>query len=130
MTVVMAGAAGGTMVHEACGHGLEADLVQKGLSVYAGRRGEQVAARGVTVVDDGTMPRRYGTLRFDDEGFPAQKTVLIDDGVLKGFMYDYLTAGRDKTDPTGNGRRESFSTSPSPGCATPISPPARKTPKP
>ncbi len=114
MTVVMSGAAGGTMVHEACGHGLEADLVQKGLSVYAGRRGEQVAARGVTVVDDGTMPRRYGTLRFDDEGFPARKTVLIDNGILKGFMYDYLTAGRDKADPTGNGRRESFEHKPIP----------------
>ncbi len=114
MPVVMAGAAGGTMVHEACGHGLEADLVQKGLSVYAGRKGEQVAASGVTVIDDGTMPRRYGTLRFDDEGFPAQRTVLIADGVLKGFMYDYLTAGRDKVDTTGNGRRESFEHKPIP----------------
>ncbi|MDT8901796.1 TldD/PmbA family protein [Anaeroselena agilis] len=114
MTVVMAGAAGGTMVHEACGHGLEADLVQKGLSVYAGKRGEQVAASGITVVDDGTMPRRYGTLRFDDEGFPTGKTVLIADGVLKGFMYDYLTASRDKADPTGNGRRESFEHKPVP----------------
>jgi TldD protein len=114
MPVVMAGAAGGTMVHEACGHGLEADLVQKGLSVYAGRAGQQVAAPGITVVDDGTIPRRYGTMRFDDEGFPTQKTVLIEDGVLKGFMYDYLTARRDKADPTGNGRRESFEHKPIP----------------
>lgn len=114
MPVVMAGVAGGTMVHEACGHGLEADLVQKGLSVYAGRSGEQVAARGVTVVDDGTISGRYGTMRFDDEGFPTQKTVLIEDGVLKGFMYDYLTAGRDKASPTGNGRRESFEHKPIP----------------
>ncbi len=114
MPVVMAGAAGGTMVHEACGHGLEADLVQKGLSVYADRRGEQVAAPGVTVIDDGTIPRRYGTMRFDDEGFPTEKTVLIENGVLKGFMYDFLTAGRDKTDPTGNGRRESFEHKPIP----------------
>jgi len=114
MPVVMAGAAGGTMVHEACGHGLEADLVQKGLSVYAGRKGEQVAAPGVTVIDDGAIPRRYGTLRFDDEGFPAGKTVLIENGVLTGYMYDYLTAARDKAPVTGNGRRESFEHKPIP----------------
>ncbi len=114
MPVVMAGAAGGTMVHEACGHGLEADLVQKGLSVYAGRAGQQVAAPGITVVDDGTIPGRYGTMRFDDEGFPTRKTVLIENGVLTGFMYDYLTARRDKASPTGNGRRESFEHKPIP----------------
>jgi TldD protein len=114
MPVVMAGEAGGTMVHEACGHGLEADLVQKGLSVYAGQKGGKVAADGITVVDDGTMPGRYGTMRFDDEGFPSQKTVLIENGILKGFMYDYLTASRDKVAPTGNGRRESFEHKPIP----------------
>jgi TldD protein len=114
MPVIMAGAAGGTMVHEACGHGLEADLVQKGLSVYAGQRGEKVAGDAITVVDDGTMPGRYGTMRFDDEGFAAQKTVLIENGILKGFMYDYLTATRDKAAPTGNGRRESFEHKPIP----------------
>lgn len=114
MPVVMAGEAGGTMVHEACGHGLEADLVQKGLSVYAGHKGEQVASELITVVDDGTIPRKYGTMRFDDEGFPAQKTVLIENGVLTGFMYDYLTASRDKVQSTGNGRRESFEHKPIP----------------
>jgi len=114
MPVVMAGAAGGTMVHEACGHGLEADLVQKGLSVYAGQQGQKVAADIITVVDDGTIPHRYGTMRFDDEGFPTQKTVLIENGVLKGFMYDYLTATRDKVNPSGNGRRESFEHKPIP----------------
>lgn len=114
MPVVMAGAAGGTMVHEACGHGLEADLVQKGLSVYAGRKGQQVAGSAVTVVDDGTLPGRYGTMRFDDEGFPTEKTVLIENGVLTGFMYDHLTASRDKVAPTGNGRRESFEHKPIP----------------
>ncbi|MDR3591623.1 MAG: TldD/PmbA family protein [Negativicutes bacterium] len=114
MPVVMAGAAGGTMVHEACGHGLEADLVQKGLSVYAGRKGEKVAAGAITVVDDGTLPHRYGTMRFDDEGFPTQKTVLIENGILSNFMYDYLTATKDKVTPTGNGRRESFEHKPIP----------------
>lgn len=114
MPVVMAGEAGGTMVHEACGHGLEADLVQKGLSVYAGQKGQKVAGEGITVVDDGTLPGRYGTMRFDDEGFASQKTVLIENGILKGFMYDYLTAVRDKAGPTGNGRRESFEHKPIP----------------
>jgi TldD protein len=114
MPVVMAGAAGGTMVHEACGHGLEADLVQKGLSVYAGRKGEKVASEAITVVDDGTIPHRYGTMRFDDEGFATQKTVLIKNGILSNFMYDYLTATKDKVAPTGNGRRESFEHRPIP----------------
>jgi TldD protein len=114
MPVVMAGEAGGTMVHEACGHGLEADLVQKGLSVYAGQFGQLVAAAGITVVDDGTLPHRYGTSRFDDEGFATQKTVLIKNGILTNFMNDYLTAQKDKTQPTGNGRRESFEHKPIP----------------
>jgi TldD protein len=114
MPVVMAGAAGGTMVHEACGHGLEADLVQKGLSVYAGHKGQKVAASNITVVDDGTIPSRYGTMRFDDEGFATQKTTLIENGVLTNFMYDYLTAAKDKVNPTGNGRRESFEHKPIP----------------
>ena len=114
MPAVMAGSAGGTMVHEACGHGLEADLAQKGLSVYAGHRDKQVASELITVVDDGTIPHKYGSFRFDDEGFKAQKTVLIKNGVLKNFMYDYLTASRDQVDPTGNGRRESFEHKPIP----------------
>ncbi len=114
MPVVMAGEAGGTMVHEACGHGLEADLVQKGLSVYAGKQGQQVAADTVTVIDDGTIPGKFGTMVFDDEGFPTQKTVLIENGVLQGYMYDYLTARRDDTCSTGNGRRESFEDKPIP----------------
>jgi TldD protein len=102
------------MVHEACGHGLEADLVQKGLSVYAGHKGQKVAASNITVVDDGTIPSRYGTMRFDDEGFATQKTTLIENGVLTNFMYDYLTAAKDKVNPTGNGRRESFEHKPIP----------------
>lgn len=114
MPVVMAGEAGGTMVHEACGHGLEADLVQKGLSVYAGNKEQEVASPLVTVIDDGTILNKYGTLRFDDEGFRSQKTVLIENGVLKNFMYDHLTSTRDKVKPTGNGRRESFEHKPIP----------------
>ncbi|NPV28520.1 MAG: TldD/PmbA family protein [Firmicutes bacterium] len=114
MAVVLAGEAGGTMIHEACGHGLEADLVQKQLSVYAGKKGEQVASELVTVVDDGTLAGKYGSFRFDDEGNPAGRTVLIEKGILQTFMYDHLTAARDGESPTGNGRRESFQHKPIP----------------
>ncbi|NLK00675.1 MAG: TldD/PmbA family protein, partial [Clostridia bacterium] len=108
MVVVMSGEAGGTMVHEACGHGLEADLVQKKLSVYAGKKGEKVASNMVTVIDDATIPNRYGSYPFDDEGTTGEKTVLIEKGILKNYMYDWLTAHRDGTKSTGNGRRESY----------------------
>ena len=94
MPVVMAGEAGGTMVHEACGHGLEADLVQKQLSVYGGKKGQKVASELITVVDDGTLGQKYGSFRFDDEGTPSQKNILIENGILKEYMYDYLTAKR------------------------------------
>ena len=114
MAVVMAGEAGGTMIHEACGHGLEADLVQKQLSVYAGKQGQKVAADLITVIDDPTIPGRYGSYRFDDEGTAGQKTVLIENGVLKGYMYDYLTARKEKRRSTGNGRRESYQDRPIP----------------
>lgn len=114
MPVVMSSEAGGTMVHEACGHGLEADLVQKGLSVYRGKMGTQVAAPGVSVIDDATLPGKFGTLRYDDEGTLGQRTVLIDDGQLVGYLYDRLTAGKDKRMSTGNGRRESYQHKPIP----------------
>ncbi len=115
MEVVMAGEAGGTMVHEACGHGLEADLVQKKLSVYAGQKGQKVASELVTVVDDATIKGKYGSFRFDDEGTGGQKTVLIKDGILEEYMYDRLTAMRDEeARPTGNGRRESYQDRPIP----------------
>ncbi len=114
MAVVMAGEAGGTMVHEACGHGLEADLVQKKLSVYANRKGEKVASDLVTVIDDATIKGKYGSFRFDDEGCPGQKTVLIKNGVLENYMYDRLTAMREKRESSGNGRRESYQNKPIP----------------
>lgn len=114
MAVVMAGEAGGTMIHEACGHGLEADLVQKQLSVYAGKKGQKVASDLITVIDDPTIPGKYGSYRFDDEGMPGQKSVLIENGILKDYMYDYLTARKEGRHSTGNGRRESYHDRPIP----------------
>lgn len=114
MPVVMAGEAGGTMIHEACGHGLEADLVQKQLSVYAGKIGQKVASELITVIDDATLPGKYGTLAVDDEGNSGQRTVLIENGILKGYMYDYLTAKKENKFSTGNGRRESYRDRPIP----------------
>jgi len=114
MPVVLSSSAGGTMVHEAVGHGLEADLAQNGLSVYTGKVGEQIGSPIVTVIDDATLPNRRGSFRFDDEGIDAQKTVLVEDGVLRGFMYDRLTAMKDGAAPTGNGRRDSYQSRPIP----------------
>jgi TldD protein len=114
MPVVLAGKAGGTMVHEACGHGLEADLVQKGLSVYAGRKGQEVASPLITVVDDGLLSGKFGTTCYDDEGTPCGKNVLIKQGVLENYMYDLKTAKQDDVQSTGNGRRESYQSRPIP----------------
>jgi TldD protein len=114
MTVVMAGEAGGTMIHEACGHGLEADLVQKQLSVYANKKGQKVASELITVIDDATLPGKYGSFSFDDEGNYSQQTVLIEKGVLKDYLYDYLTAKKENRASTGNGRRESYQHRPLP----------------
>lgn len=108
MPVVLSSEAGGTMVHEACGHGLEGDLVYKGLSVYAGKIGEKVASEKVTVIDDATIAGKYGSYQYDDEGIPAQKTVLIENGILKQYMTDLQTAESMKIESTGNGRRESY----------------------
>jgi TldD protein len=107
-TVVLSSRAGGTMVHEACGHGLEGDFIHKGLSVYAGRLGEKVASELATVVDDGTMAGKRGSFGIDDEGTPSQRTVLIENGVLKQFMHSRQTAGWLDQQPTGNGRRQSY----------------------
>ncbi len=108
MPVVISSAAGGTMIHEAIGHGLEADLSQQGLSVFSGKKGEQVASECVTVIDDSTLFRKRGSFRFDDEGTPAGRTLLVEKGVLKGFLYDRLSAMKDGVASTGNGRRESY----------------------
>lgn len=108
LTVVLAAEAGGTMIHEAVGHGLEADLACNGLSVYQNKVGQQVASPLITVLDDGTMPARRGSYTYDDEGTPSQRNVLIENGVLKGYMVDRISAMKFDLMATGNGRRESF----------------------
>ncbi len=108
MPVVISAEAGGTMIHEAVGHGLEADLACNGLSVYQGKLGEKVAASLITVMDDGTLPGKRGSYRFDDEGTPAQRNILIEKGVLKSYLVDKLSAMKFDLMATGNGRRESF----------------------
>jgi TldD protein len=114
MTVVLGPGWPGILLHEAIGHGLEGDFNRKGTSAFAGRVGERVAAKGVTVVDDGTIVNRRGSLNVDDEGNPTQRTVLIEDGILKGYMQDTLNARLMGVAPTGNGRRESFAHIPMP----------------
>ncbi|MBW1659430.1 MAG: TldD/PmbA family protein [Deltaproteobacteria bacterium] len=108
MTVVLSSEAGGTMIHEAIGHGLEADLAQQGLSRYSGKMGETVASPLITVIDNPTLKNRRGSYHVDDEGTPSQKTILVEKGVLKSYMYDRLSAMKDKTQSTGNGRRQSY----------------------
>ncbi len=107
-TVVIGPGGGGVMFHEACGHGLEADLVKKGASVFAGRLGEMVASPLVTLVDDGTMGPEWGCFAIDDEGRPAQRNVLIRDGVLVDYMWDGLRARAEGRGSSGNGRRQSY----------------------
>ncbi len=114
MPAVISSNAGGTMIHEAIGHGLEADLSQQGLSVFSNKLGSQVASKLITVVDDSTLPGKRGSFSFDDEGTPSQRTVLVENGVLKSYMYDRLSAMKDRTSSTGNGRRESYQHRPIP----------------
>ena len=108
MPVVIKSGGGGVLFHEACGHGLEADLVGKKASVFQGRRGEQVASPLVTLVDDGTMGHEWGTYRIDDEGHPAAHNVLISDGILTDYMYDFLRAREEGRPTSTNGRRQSY----------------------
>jgi TldD protein len=114
MTVVLGPGWPGVLLHEAVGHGLEGDFNRKGSSTFAGRIGQRVAAKGVTVLDDGTLPDRRGSLNVDDEGNPTQRNVLIEDGVLKGYIQDSMNARLMKVAPTGNGRRESYAHVPMP----------------
>ncbi|MFV0370551.1 MAG: metalloprotease TldD [Azonexus sp.] len=114
MTVVLGAGWPGILLHEAVGHGLEGDFNRKGSSAFSGRIGERVAAAGVTVIDDGTIAQRRGSLNIDDEGNPTQRTVLIEDGILKGYLQDSLNARLMGVAPTGNGRRESFAHLPLP----------------
>jgi TldD protein len=114
MTVVLGSGWPGILLHEAIGHGLEGDFNRKGSSAFAGRVGQRVAAKGVTVVDDGTIPDRRGSLSVDDEGNPTRRTVLIEDGILQGYLQDTLNARLMGVQPTGNGRRESFAHLPIP----------------
>jgi TldD protein len=114
MTVVLGPGWPGILLHEAIGHGLEGDFNRKGSSAFSGRVGQRVAAKGVTVLDDGTLPDRRGSLNVDDEGHATQRTVLIEDGILKGYIQDTMNARLMKVKPTGNGRRESYAHLPMP----------------
>jgi TldD protein len=108
LPVVIKRGSGGVLFHEACGHGLEADLVGKGASVYRGKRGELVASPLVTLVDDGTMPGEWGAIGIDDEGHESQYNVLIEDGVLTDYMWDHIRSRKEGRRPSGNGRRQSY----------------------
>lgn len=112
--VVLDKSAGGTMIHEAIGHSLEADLIQKGMSKFKDKIGEKIASSIVTVVDDPTIPGQFGYYNFDDEGTKSKRTVLVDKGVLTNYLYDNLSALKDGKKSTGNGRRESYQHKPIP----------------
>src|ERR1044071_5509730 len=114
MPVVMGSGWAGVILHEAIGHGLEGDFNRKGTSAFSGRIGERVGTRGVTIVDDGAIDKRRGSLTIDDEGTPTGRTVLIEDGILKGYLQDRLNARLMGMEPTGNGRRQSYAHTPMP----------------
>src|ERR1700749_1034120 len=114
MTVILGPGWPAVMLHEAIGHGLEGDFNRKKTSAFAGLMGERVAARGVTVVDDGTIENLHGSIPIDDEGTPSNCTTLIEDGILVGYMQDRMNARLMNMRPTGNGRRQSFAHAPMP----------------
>ena len=114
MSVVLGSGWPGVLLHEAIGHGLEGDFNRKGSSAFSGRVGQRVAAKGVTVLDDGTLPDRRGSINVDDEGHASQRNVLIEDGILKGYLQDSMNARLMGVKPTGNGRRESYAAVPMP----------------
>jgi TldD protein len=127
--VILSSSAGGTMIHEACGHGLEADLALAGMSAFAGKLGTKVAAEGVTIIDDGTLPHKRGSSACDDEGLPAERVVLIENGILRGYLQSRKTALRMGTSPTGNGRRESYRHLPIPRMRNTFLAPGPETPE-
>jgi TldD protein len=129
MTVVLGPGWPGVLLHEAVGHGLEGDFNRKGSSTFAGRIGQRVAAKGVTVLDDGTLPDRRGSLNVDDEGEATQRTVLIEDGILRGYIQDSLNARLMKARRTGNGRRESYAHLPMPRMTNTYMPAGDKSPE-
>ena len=127
--VVLSSSAGGTMIHEACGHGLEADLALAGMSAFAGKLGQKVAAEGVTIIDDGTLPHKRGSQAIDDEGNPVSRVVLIENGVLKAYLQSRKTSRKMGTEPTGNGRRESYRHIPIPRMRNTFLAPGSETPE-
>ena len=129
MTVVLGNGWPGIMLHEAVGHGLEGDFNRKGLSIFSGRVGERVASPGVTVVDDGTIPNRRGSITVDDEGTPSSRTVLIEDGILMGYMQDRMNARLMGVPATGNGRRQSYAHHPMPRMTNTLMLPGSHDPK-
>ncbi len=129
MSVVLSSEAGGTMVHEAVGHGLEGDFIEQGLSVYSNRFGEKVASELVTIIDDSTIPNKRGSFHFDDEGTPAQRTVLIENGIMKMCMHDRLSALKSGIASTGNGRRTSYRSRPIPRMTNTLIAPGRTNPE-
>ncbi len=129
MTVVLGSGWPGILLHEAVGHGLEGDFNRKGSSTFSGRIGQRVAAKGVTVLDDGTLADRRGSLNIDDEGHASQRNVLIEDGILKGYIQDATNARLMKVAPTGNGRRESYAHVPMPRMTNTYMLPGDKTPE-
>lgn len=114
MQVVLSSEAGGTLIHEACGHALEADFIEKGTSIFNGKLNQKVASSLITVIDDPTIPKKFGSYAFDDEGTPSQKTTLIENGILKGYLSDLYNSKKLGMKSSGNGRRESFRTKPVP----------------
>jgi TldD protein len=129
MPVVLSSEAGGTMIHEAIGHGLEADLAQQGLSVYSRKVGESVASSLITVVDDPTLSQKRGSYAFDDEGTPSQRTLLVEEGVLRRYLYDRLTALKEGVKSSGNGRRESYQHKPIPRMSNTLIVPGKSKPE-
>ena len=114
MSVVMGAGASGILLHEAMGHAFEADFNRKGTSIFADKMGKQICPRGIHIIDDGTLPGKRGSLNFDDEGIPGQKTYMVEDGVLTSYLHDRISAAHYGVRPTGNGRRESFRYAPLP----------------